>query len=180
MKKIIALALIVLLAFAGTSMAAGGYDSENVSIIGPRMGGAGITPVTQVIKVRYGYTGGVNRTGGELSSGDVVVWDTTSADGYTISACVADGTAEFAGVLVEDVNTADSVNVKGNGRNTAYIAVHGFALANVDTSASTAGEGLALNGATLTKSLAGNTTSIDIGVLLSDTGVDGLMPVWLR
>ena len=180
MKKIIALVLITLLAFAGTSFAAGDYGSDNVVIEGPRMGGAGITPVTKVVKVRYGYTGGVQRTGGDLSSGDVVVWDTTSADGYTISACIADDGANFAGVLVEDVSTADNVKVSGRGRNIAYIAVEGYCLARMDTSGSTTGNGLALNGATLSKSMVADVTSNDIGVLLTDGGADGLMKVWLR
>lgn len=181
MNKILIIALILLVAFAGTTFAAGGYSSQNAVIMGGHMGGNGITPVTKLVKVRYGYTGGDTRTGGDLASGSVVVWDTTSADGYTISGCVADNGQNFAGVLVESVSTADSTAVRGSGANIAYIAVEGYVLATVDSTGATAGNGLALNGATLNRSFVGNSTSRDIGTLLAiPAATDGLAPCWLN
>ena len=78
--------------------------------------------------------------------------------------------------------------IRGNTRNWGKMAVEGYCLARVDTSAATAGQQLYPNGLTLgtsfgTIDLSGATAgsvSNDIGVLLADTAADGLMPVWLR
>ena len=184
MKKILSIVLILAVAFAGTAVAAS-YDSENVSILGPNMGGRGVTPVTQIVKVRYALTGDIDPT---LASGDAVSWSTTSADGYSVSACVTSNDAAFAGILVCDVATADSTNVSGRGRNVGYIAVKGYVLASM-TESSTVGKQV-VNG------IGGKCTTIDDQAIVSgttlmvsaDTGVllkapaahDALCPVWLN
>ena len=69
------------------------------------------------------------------------------------------------------------------------MAVKGYCLAKVDTSESATGEKLTLGGSTLVAAFqtvttgtpaAATTVSQDIGQLLTDTAVDGLMPVWLK
>lgn len=156
--------------------------SQNVSDIGGNYGSEGLTPPTQVVRVRYAMQ---QANALSLSSGDVVIWDTTSKDGFTISACVADNALNYAGVLVTTIPTADNVSLLSPGtRNWGYMAIRGYALAKVDTSAATTGERLSTGGATLQRAFAtigaGTTASVDIGVLLSDVGADTLMPVWLE
>src|SRR3990167_87491 len=114
MKKLFALFFILALTFSvmGIGYAANDNpDSENFDDIGRFYGSQGITPPTEIIKVRYGF-GGANRTDPSLASGDVVVWDIASGDAYTISACVVSSVnaASYAGVLVTSIATAtDSV-----------------------------------------------------------------------
>ncbi len=191
MKKIFTILLLGIFVMSSFAYGASNFEAENAVILGPRMGAIGITPVSKLVKVRYGYEGGSTRTGGDLSSGDVVVWDTTSADGYTISASIAANSPAVAGVLVTAVSTSDSNNVRGTGRNIGYICVEGYCLAKVDTSASTAGERLTTatpDGETATAasfSTAPTTMpdsgaiSADVGILLADTSADGLMRVYL-
>jgi len=182
MKKLLCILIALTLVLGCSASYAAAPASDNVSILG-NGGAIGISPVTQIVRVRYGLRGNSTAT---LSSGDVVVWDLTSADGLTISKCVTDNQQNYAGVLVTDILTADSSAVRGETRNWGYMVTQGYCLANVDTSNATAGQGLYANGATLVTSfgtvdLAGGTIiSQDIGVLLADTGVDGLMRVWLN
>ena len=182
MKKILSILIVALLAFSGVSYA-DSYGSDAITIMGQN-GANGVTPTTMVVPVRYGLSDPDAPT---LSSGDVVIWDTTSADGFTISACVADNDGTYAGVLVSTIQTADNQAFRRNTRNWGWMAVKGYCLADVDTSGATVGERLYINGATLESSfgtidLSGATAgsvSVDAGVLLEDTGSDGLMKVWL-
>lgn len=190
MKKIISVLIVaLLLGFAVTAQAdqpaSGGWDfmSENS---GPN----GISAPTLIVPVRYGLWGtSVARIDPSLSSGDAVVWNTTSADGFTISACILDSATEsigFAGVLITSIQTADSAKFDRGSRNWGYMAVEGYCLAKIDSTGATAGQPLFVNGATLTASLATEATttrvlSRDIGVLLkAPDATDGLAPVWLR
>jgi len=167
------------------------YASNNVTILGVSGGPSGTTPPTEIVKVRYGYTCQIAlNSAGNISSGDVLVWDTTSADGITVSKCITDypnSTTGYAGVAVVDITTADTTGTTGQERNWGYMAVRGYCLAKVDTSESSTGERLVMNGATLVASFQTQVTgapgapiSDDIGVLLRDDAADGLMPVMLR
>ena len=190
MKKLfsILLASFLVLGLASSALALDNNpESASVEIFGSFRGPNGVTPTTKIVKVRYSLEppGGAASLTGNLSSGDCVAWDTNSADGYSISACVSDNQQNYAGILVTDLTTADNSIVRGDGDNVGYIALKGYALAKVDTSKATTGQRLLVNAETLTKSLAtldlagGITVSSDIGLLLTDTGSDGLMPVWL-
>lgn len=178
MKKMLTILVALSFLFSGTAFAA--YPaSDNVDILGPSGGAKGITPATQIVRVRYGMMAGVEPG---LNSGDVVIWDTNSADGVTVSACVANNDGTYAGVLVTAVQTADSMTVRGSSRNWGWMAVKGYCLAKCDTSLVSAGEGLSVNGENLGASFstgADAQISKDIGVLLADSGADGLMSVVL-
>lgn len=182
MRRIFSLMLVVLLLSVGVAGAVSNYESDNVVIVGPFGGAQGITPATQIMKVRYGSR---IADAPSLASGDVVIWDTTSADGYTITACVTDADAKFAGVLVTTIATADSSSVTAT-RNVGYMATSGYCLAKVDTSVSHTGQRLVMNGGTQHASFGttgGSASAVgisyDIGVLLIDNAADGLMPVVL-
>lgn len=186
MKKILFVSLILCLCLGIGVSFAEFPQSENVVDIGGNYGSVGTTPPTKILRVRYAMQQANAMT---ISSGDVVIWDTTSKDGLTISACVTDNASNYAGVLVTSIPTADNISqVNQNTRNWGYMAVQGYALAKVDTSNAATGGKLYVNGGTLARSfgtveLAGVTAgsvSYDIGVLLSDTTVDGIMPVWLQ
>jgi len=168
------------------------YASQNVEILGASGGALGTTPPTVIMKVRYSRMDATPQSSGSVISGDVLIWDTNSADGITVSRCVVDSpndTVYFAGVAVTDILSADSTSTIAVTRNWGYMAVKGYCLAKVDTSESATGEKLTLGGATLVGAFqtvttgtpaAATTVSQDIGQLLTDTTVDGLMPVWLR
>ena len=146
------------------------------------------SPITEaatvIVPVRYGNA---DDNAPSLASGDVVIWDTTSADGITISGCITDNAVIYAGVLVTTIATADVTDVTANARNIGFMAIHGFCLAKVDTSESTTGALLLTNGGTQSASFGTTdlfggtvgTVSRDIGILLRDDASDGLMPVWL-
>jgi len=188
------LALVVCVMGYGYAASKVGYDqpdSENVLSEAGFGGSVGTTPPTIVIKVRYATPGVAAQSGGldnSLTSGDVVDWSLISADGYSVVSCDASDTLaySYAGVMVTDVATTDNVVVSGGGKNVGWMAIKGYCLANVDTSLATAGAKLVPNGATLKNSFGTHdaaglgTSSADIGVLLRDTGTDGVMPVWLR
>ena len=184
MKKLFIL-IISLFMVGAVCYGAENYAAENVVNMFGRGGPEGLTPGVQIIKVRYGYVGGTGRNEIGLQSGDVVCWDTNSADGYTISACTTENASNFAGVLVTDISTADSVLVRGSGNNVGWIAIKGFCLAHIDTSKCTAGERLFTGGQVgdsdggasfITTSglsaVTGRTISNDVGLLLTDSGSD--------
>jgi len=168
--------------------------SDNIVILGSG-GSTGITPVTVVVPVRYGLWGSsVTKYDPTLASGTVVVWDTSSADGFTISACMSTNDATYAGVLVTDIKTADSLAFRRNTRNWGMMAVKGYCLASMDT-ITTAGQRLVPSGqgssvghggafTTADKWLTFYTTnffvSSDIGTALKTTSAAGPSPVWLR
>ncbi|MEN6414378.1 MAG: hypothetical protein ABFC84_16695 [Veillonellales bacterium] len=186
-KKIFSIFIAVFLLLGGLPLVyAEAPTSQNINDIYGGGGSTGITPPTDVVRVRYAMRG--NSVAG-LSSGDVVVWDLNSADGVTISRCTVSAAMSYAGVLVTDIATADTSSLIGGSRNWGYMAVHGFALAKVDTSVAASGEQLVPNGSDTAQygsfgtkaslNAASTVISADIGVLLSDTATDGLMPVWL-
>ena len=183
MKKFIVILFIAILALSvahADEPAGAGYE-----IMG-HGGQNGLSPRTLAIPVRYARE---DANSPSLSSGDVVIWDVTSADGLTISACEADSDGTYAGVMISTIQTADIASTTRRGtRNWGKMAIKGYCLAKCDTSESTAGMPINPNGATLFASFetlkgdppTGETMSADLGVLLADTGTDGLMPVILR
>ena len=188
MRKVLALLLagLLLVSLTSSALATKHPASAATEEFGRFRGATGTTPPTRIVKVRYSTRGANYST---IESGDVVVWDTNSADGFSVSSCVTDGDRSYAGVLVTDILTAENNGTTGTERNWGYMAIEGYCLANCDTSLSTVGMSLVVNGATREasfKTSEGDITtgagvmSSDIGVLLKDTAVDGLMPVWLR
>lgn len=177
MKKYISLFLIAVFLLLGFAISfAEAPSSGNTFDFWGRGGATGSTPPTMTVKVRYGRS---EPNQPSLSSGDVVVWDVSSSDGMAISACMVNNAQSYAGVLVTSIATKDGIGT---------MAIKGYVLAKVDTSAATAGTRLIPNGGTLMVSFASqsevdngvNAVSVEVGVLLQDTGADGLMPVWLR
>lgn len=125
MRRILFLALAIVL-LAGSAQAATPYPDGN-NILYAQQGGDNDKPTRTVVRVRYGLADPNSPT---LTSGDVVVWDTTSADGITVSACIASNDSAIAGVLVTPLQTADATSVVQSARNWGYIAVQGYALVN--------------------------------------------------
>uniref|UniRef100_A0A6M3KNR1 Uncharacterized protein n=1 Tax=viral metagenome TaxID=1070528 RepID=A0A6M3KNR1_9ZZZZ len=190
MKKIFSLILVVLLALSvatpvfADEPAGGGWE-----LMG-RGGELGISPGTLVVPVRYGYTGGGTRTGGSLASGDVVVWDETSSDGFTISACITSNDTSYAGVLISTIQTADSFPFSRSSRNWGKMAIKGYCLAKAAAGGVTAGELLVPaglpSGSFVTTTLYDvaaaqlSPLSMDVGVCLKTNASSGLTPVWLK
>jgi len=187
MRKLVAFLIIGLLIASPFCLADARYGTDNAVIIGPHMGPAGITPPSEIVKVRYGKMGLLGIETPKLTSGTAVVWDEVSRDGYTISCAVCENAQSFAGILVTDIETADSTVVRGSGRNVGYICVRGWCLANVDTSEAESMERLITSSARdgyLETASAANVSKVypvtnDVGVLIYDQGTDGLMKVWL-
>lgn len=186
-KRIIVLALIALF-FAGTVYAANPYpDYRNVELAQPT--GADITkPVMRVVLVRnakcHPAGGGGLNDDTKILSGDVLVYDLNSADGISISRCIADMDSTFAGVAVTDILTSDASTMVRSDKSWGYMCVGGYCLAKVDTTTAVAGDGLVANGATLVSSfitkIDGNISN-DRGVLLSlGGGTDQAERVMLR
>lgn len=183
MKKLIGLVVAILLISSGVVFGAEipfpASNDRNI-IIESALGGNAKLPTTIIKKVRYGRQGA---DFAKLNSGDVVSWDGLSADGVTISACItSQNSGGFAGVLVTDILTTDT-----QGDNWGYMAVGGYCLARVDTSEATTMHRLVVNGTNLVASFgtedqteAWLLMSEDIGLLLSDSGSDGLMPIILK
>ena len=203
MKKLLLLSLAVLFVMGGMAYASVEIQSsDNAVIIGSHMGPTGKTPATEVIKVYVTSHGTLEADEADLTAaadkgvdvGDVMEWDVTRADGYSVTINNADtyisgiAASPFAGVMVTSCSkdTATLTTPSGTGYNVGYMAVRGFCMAKVDTSNSTTGEVLIPNGGTLEGSfgtvptIAKIAVSQDIGILLTDTASDGLMKVWLR
>lgn len=188
MKNIFKVFVAVLLAIGVCGVVyAEAPASDAVQFFGPN-GAVGLTPTTVIVPVRYAKEGDINPS---LASGDVVVWDVTSADGFTISACETSNDTTFAGILVTSIQTADSTVFRRNSRNWGYMCVKGYCLAKMDA-ATTAGELLVPSGdaadgeASMTTAdkwasfYRNNYMSMDIGVALKTTTTSELAPVWLK
>ena len=87
-------------------------------------------------------------TAASMASSEVVIWDLVSDDGvtvnYTTNVGISVSNDAVAGVVVGSIPTADATSpVADLGKgNWGYIQIYGKALAKVDSSAITAGEGL--------------------------------------
>ena len=190
MRKIL-FVLLALVFVAGVSFAATTTSLDNASIFGESYGPAGVTAPVEIQKVYLG-------SAASCAIGDVVTWNVTAQDGYTVDRCAVDydtlagEIVGFAGVMVTStsrVTSASTTTPSSSGPNVGYMAVRGFCVALVDTSESKTGGKLVLNGATLAASFGtadgGGTgftkrPSQDIGILFTDAGADSLMRVYLR
>ena len=192
MKKLFGFLLVALfvVSFAIPAFAGESPNLENYVIFGANGGPSGVSLATQIVRVRNGrMTASAKDTSLDIVSGDVLVCDTTSADGITVSKCIVtspNDTTYFAGVAVTPIMSANTTSIHGYDRNWGYMAIHGYCLAKVETAASSTGEKLILGGATdqgafQTLLTSGVTwISEDIGTLLTDTAATGLMPVYLK
>lgn len=188
MKRLVSLILVGLLVFSAVpAFGASNYATENPVILGQGYGSVGTTPPTKIVKVRYGRAGADDP---KLNSGDLVAWDTTSADGITVSAVVTSYDMTFAGVLVTPLLTAETVTVNSAQRNWGYICVEGFCLASGDTvtpnaGSTTAGNALEVNyiegGRAVFSTINAGNMSLDVGCMLAvPSGAGVPCPVWLR
>ena len=140
-------------------------------------------PISQIVRVRYGQTGASHAT---VVSGTVMMWDTNSADGVTVSVCTSAWAGDFAaaGVAVTPFLTDDNGVYNEDDDSWGYMAVKGYCLALVDTSKAVTGGILvpsdALNGYYGTRGDQLLKASQDCGVLLTDTTSDGNMKVYLK
>jgi len=184
MRKIFTLLVISLfmmtsLAFAGPAQPA----TDNYRIMNGSGGATGMTPPVEILLVRNGCEGADDT---KLLSGDVVIWDTNSADGFTVSRCHTNLDQTYAGVLVTDILTPDYSGATlnpGSQSNWGYMAIWGYALAKTDSTGQSAGNGVVPNGATLKGSFvckADGGISSDRGVNLAGGATDNIMPTWLR
>lgn len=191
MRKLFIIALALSFVFCGGQAFATYDDAQSDNVVDfTGFGGAkGTTPPTKVVLVRYAYSS-PDALG--LKSGDSVIWDVTSADGFTISACVTTTDATWAGVLVTDIATSDNNTVRSTGRNTGWMCVEGYCLADVaftaEGVAAVAGDHLVTAGTPKRRKLktATDPATSDVGVLLripagdeNTTGIT-LCPVWLK
>lgn len=188
MKKLFSVLLVSLFVvlFAMPVFAGDSPALPNYQIFGATGGATGVSPATEVVKVRYGRMGPNIRS---LTSGDVVSWDIVSKDGVTISLCTVSQDSNFAGVLVTDIASAENTATIGGSRNWGYMAIRGYCLASVDTTGSATGGALypmsqgrfgTVTGAYYPPISTVGVISLDIGSLLNNTGTLGLMPVMLR
>ena len=192
MRKIIVLALLALFVAGVASADPTKTSQENSVIFGSGSGAIGVTAPVETQKCYL-------HSQASASVGDVVVWNLTAQDGYCVDLCTFDlwsaaaagHEATFAGVMVtatSRVSSASASSPKSSGPNVGYMAVRGFCVAKCDTSECMTGQPLRLNGASLAYSFgtapgkASGITRIsqDIGVLLYDSGADGLMRVYLH
>ena len=144
MRKI-ALFVLIALAFSTSAWALPAPDSSKINfILGEKIGGNREVPNCTIIPVRLSLMG-ANLTG--INSGEVVYWDTNSADGISINkdASLTPGNANFAGVAVTAIQTADSAATNPNNRNWGWIAIKGVCVASIDGTI-TAGDPLASSG----------------------------------
>lgn len=177
--------LLAVLLIAGTAFAGitGTPQATDVIFVDGHKEATAV-PAVYVKLVRYAFMD-PSDIAPALNSGDVVVYDTTSADGVTISGAVTQLTGQgiyAAGVLVTEINTADNATFDDEGDNWGYMAVSGYCLARCD-SASVAGNPLIVADAAVVDTgfctLPQVNISQDIGVCLASPGSDGLAPVIL-
>lgn len=135
MKKYV-VSILTLVVLFGTMSGNVSYATQDEGTSGANAkreisGAPGFVPYRQYQLVRWGENG-PNPTGGNLSAGDVVVWDCVSDDGVTIALVGATNSVDaVAGVVVS--TRIQSVEVTGTTpgvdygrRNWGYIQVSGF------------------------------------------------------
>lgn len=187
MKRFICI-FVALLMVAGVAYAGAPPSPSSINVNYVSGHGEPGTPVQEVILVRYAkrYNGDPGNAPA-IASGDVLAWDTISADGVTISVDILG--YGYAGVAVTAILTPDTLLVDLTEDNWGYMCIRGFCLANVDTSLANTGYTLRASGNTvagtfgtadLISGQAPGVSSADVGVLLTDNTADGLQPVWLR
>lgn len=135
--KFLALSLAVFLAASGVAYAVSTPDDPG--IIKDVVGASQDTTVKVFKLVRYPKRG-QNDT--SLAVNDVVVYDTNSDDGVTVTTSTVSADGSIAGIVVTTIQTADGNSTTAAGdngrRNWGYIQVHGRTTAKV-TAAGTGG-----------------------------------------
>ena len=184
MRRLFVLTLAILMVCGIASAAVNSIPTPNSrAVIYQTATGSRINePATVIVPCRLTKIGA--NVPGRIS-GDVVLWDTTSADAFSVTGpenAYTAGDERFAGVLVTAILSADSDATTGNERNWGWMAVKGYCLASIDAAVTVTGAV-----ANLTVAVTGgfNSTSAlgvsnDVGVLLKTMSAAGLAPVWLK
>ena len=136
MKKLLVCIVVLALIFGVSTQAMAKSsrmnrpDDQSINIVYKHPTGADITnPTVECRIVRYGKAG-PNELG--IESGDVLIWDETSADGITISGCTVSGDAGVAGVAITAMETDDNGAMETSPEgNWGVMAVRGKVLCNV-------------------------------------------------
>ena len=174
MRKLFAF-LVAMLLVGGIAYGIDVDSSDNIAILGPRMGPAGATPATEVIKVYDNDTGTGN------SEHLAMVWDVSSTStGYYVKRASQnqgqDGqTDAFAGVMISPTSKDSSHG------GTGYMAVRGIVACKAGGSV-TAGNRLTLSGSTSSGTLNAITVgrvSGDVGTALEDISSGATGKIWL-
>ncbi len=107
-----------------------------------------------------------------LNSGDVVVWDTNSDDGITVTTTTISHDGAVAGILVTALETADTGSITAaddtGRRNWGYAQVYGVVLANSGVGGV---NNVIAGGLVITSGDAGSITAIEIDLSSDTTGV---------
>ncbi len=167
MKKLL-LILFACFFMASFAVADSNYTSENAVILGPNMGGEGITPPVEIIKVTVGSEDNV-------TIGKVMTWNIDQSTdgeglGFMVDICdrtmsesvgvTAKGDGPYAGVMVTTASfdvgstnaggagglTFDVTDVRGSNDAIGYMAIRGYVDADMDVSRSTQGDVLVIIG----------------------------------
>ena len=183
MRKLFVFLFVATLLISGGVVFAEEHDLKNAEVFGMYGGPTGTSPATRIVRVRYAVGASASEANqANLASGDIVVWNTTSADGVTVSLATA-SSQPFAGVMVTSCMKAvtGDYSVDGSDRNWGWMAVQGYCHAQIDVSHATDGQGLRLNENKL-NSFATDTNYMtqDIGTLLKEPAADGNGQVWLK
>ena len=137
MKKILSIVLVALLV-AGVALAATpGYRvSPGTGEIKHNGGGMQYDPGKTFRMVRYVPTSGTADSA-TLASGSIVVWDTVSDDGVTITTTTTSYDTTVAGIIVQNALTPDtlgkSVSDDAGKRNWTWLQTHGLSTVRIQS-----------------------------------------------
>jgi hypothetical protein len=175
MRKLISFVFAIALLMGLVSVSFAGVDHPNMIWAGGH--GRYNQPPVEAIRVRYGLQGAITAT---IESGSVMVWDTTSSDGFTVLQATTTGDERFAGVMLEDLLTNDTSDTKT--AKYALMAVKGYCLASIDAAVTVAATNTLLTPGIDGGFRARSTTAIsyDCAQLLQTSGAAGsLYPVYI-
>ena len=185
MRKLL-LILFACFFMASFAVADSNYTSENAVNLGPNMGGEGITPPVEIVKVSVGSEDNV-------IVGTVMAWNLDQATdgsglGFLVDLCRRDfstdvgtvtsrGLGPYAGVMVTIAShdkantdaggpggiTFDATDVRGSGGAIGYMAIRGYVDALVKDAKVSLGEHLIIYGASNIGFFATKTTGAGTG-----------------
>jgi hypothetical protein len=141
MKKIFILVLAALFVLSGFAMAAPNYSPGTGDIFGNG------TPAGESHKifrlVRNGYVGSSVANTGGVSVDSIVIWDTISDDGRTVTLSTTSGDSRVAGVVVGGIMLSSEAGTIGNTatqqigkRNWGWIQTYGKCEVSMDATSS--------------------------------------------
>jgi hypothetical protein len=174
MRKLFALVLVALLMGIALPVYAG---VSHPNMIWSGGNGQYNQPPVETIKVRYGLQGAITAT---IESGSVMVWDTTSSDGFTVLQATTTGDERFAGVMLEDLLTNDTSDVQT--AKTALMATKGYCLASIDAAITTSATNALLTPGLNGGFVARSTTAISYDcaqLLKTSAAAGGLYPIYM-